>query len=63
VTDAPTESGSQSAWAMLRRRKVVQWDIAYVAATCGLLQGHEYATTTFHRPERLCSAGKGRVRR
>jgi len=41
MTDAPTESAGESAWAKLRRRKVVQWGIAFVAAAWGLLQGLE----------------------
>ena len=53
MTDAPTESAGESAWAKLRRRKVVQWGIAFVAAAWGLLQGLEYVTTTFHWPERV----------
>jgi TolB-like protein len=40
-------------WARLRRRKVVQWGIAYVAAGWGLLQGLQYVSSTFHWPEQL----------
>ena len=61
MTDAPTESGGESAWAKLRRSKVVPLGIAYAAAAWGVVQGLEYRTTTFRwRP---CSAGKGRVPR
>jgi len=42
-----------SLWARLRRRKVVQWGIAYSAGAWGLLQGLAYATATFHWPEVL----------
>lgn len=42
-----------SLWARLRRRKVVQWGIAYAAGAWGLLQGLAYATATFHWPEVL----------
>jgi hypothetical protein len=37
----------------LRRRKVVQWGLVYVAASWGFLQGLEYVTETFHWPEQL----------
>jgi TolB-like protein len=37
----------------LRRRKVVQWAIAYVAVGWGLLQGLEYVAGAFHWPEQL----------
>lgn len=40
-------------WEQLRRRKVVQWAIAYVAAGWGLLQGLDYVGTAFHWPEQL----------
>jgi len=40
-------------WEQLRRRKVVQWAIAYVAAGWGLLQGLGYVGTAFHWPEQL----------
>jgi hypothetical protein len=36
VNDAPAEREGDSAWARLRRRKVVQWGVAYVAASWGL---------------------------
>jgi adenylate cyclase len=39
---------SEGLWTRLRRRKVVQWGIAYAAGAWGLLQGLAYATTTFH---------------
>jgi len=37
----------------LRRRKVVQWGIAYAAGAWGLLQGLEYVTSTFDWPQRM----------
>jgi TolB-like protein len=40
-------------WAGLRRRKVVQWGIAYVAAAWGLLQGLAYLSTVFQWPAQL----------
>jgi len=53
VTDAPTEREDEGAWAKLRRRKVVQWGVAYVAGAWGFLQGFEYASDTFDWPHRL----------
>ena len=53
MTDAPTESGGESAWAKLRRRKVVQWGLVYVAGAWGFLQGLEYVSEAFHWPEQL----------
>ena len=41
---------NDSLWTRLRRRKVVQWGIAYAAGAWGLLQGLAYATATFHLP-------------
>jgi hypothetical protein len=38
VTDAPTEREDVGAWAKLRRRKVVQWGLAYAAGSWVLLQ-------------------------
>jgi TolB-like protein/Flp pilus assembly protein TadD len=53
VTATPADRGGDSAWARLRRRKVVQWGLVYVAAAWGFLQGLEYVTETFHWPEQL----------
>jgi TolB-like protein/Tfp pilus assembly protein PilF len=53
VTDPPTEGGGEGIWAKLRRRKVVQWGIAYAAGAWGLLQGVAYVTATFHWPEQI----------
>ena len=39
MTDTPTEGGGDNAFAKLRRRKVVQWGIAYAAGAWALLQG------------------------
>jgi hypothetical protein len=38
VDDAPTEREVSGAWGPLRRRKVVQWGVAYAAAAWTLLQ-------------------------
>jgi TolB-like protein len=53
VTDAPTEREGEGAWAKLRRRKVVQWGLAYAAGAWALLQGLEYVTTTFDWPRQI----------
>ena len=42
MTDTPTERAAESTWTRLRRRKVVQWGLVYVAAAWGFLQGLEY---------------------
>ncbi len=47
MTDATQGEG---AWAKLRRRKVVQWGIAYAAGAWGFLQGLEYVSETFGWP-------------
>ncbi len=41
---------AESLWTRLRRRKVVQWGIAYAAGAWGLLQGLAYVIETFHWP-------------
>ena len=51
MTDTPTERDSEGGWVKLRRRKVVQWGLAYVATAWTLLQALEYAVETFHWPE------------
>jgi TolB-like protein/cytochrome c-type biogenesis protein CcmH/NrfG len=51
VTDTPTEREREGAWARLRRRKVVQWGLGYMAVAWTLLQGLEYLVETFHGPE------------
>ena len=49
----PIEQPAEGLWAGLRRRKVVQWGIAYVAAAWGLLQGLAYLSTVFQWPAQL----------
>ena len=51
MTDSPTERGAESTWTRLRRRKVVQWGVVYVAAAWGFLQGLEYISESFNWPE------------
>jgi len=53
VTDAPTERDDVGAWARLRRRKVVQWGIVYVAGAWGLLQGIGFSVDAFHWPDAI----------
>ena len=53
MTDTPAEREAESTWARLRRRKVVQWGLVYVAAAWGFLQGLEYVTETFQWPVQL----------
>jgi TolB-like protein/Tfp pilus assembly protein PilF len=53
VTDAPIEPEGLGTWTMLRRRKVVQWGLVYLAGAWGLLQGLEYVSESFHWPEEL----------
>jgi TolB-like protein/Flp pilus assembly protein TadD len=48
VTDA---TDGASTWERLRRRKVVQWGLAYVAAAWGLLQVLGFAADAFHWPD------------
>ena len=49
----PTVQGRENLWIGLRRRKVVQWALAYAAGAWTLLQGLEYITSTFHWPEQF----------
>ena len=53
VTDTPTQPSGEGVWDSLRRRKVVQWGVAYVAAAWGLLQGLEYFSGTFDWPRQI----------
>jgi TolB-like protein/Tfp pilus assembly protein PilF len=50
VTDAPTEREGEGAFSKLRRRKVVQWSLAYAAAAWTLLQVIEYLGETYAWP-------------
>jgi hypothetical protein len=46
----PTEREDEGAWAKLRRRKMVQWGLAYAAAAWTLLQVIEYLGETYGGP-------------
>ena len=50
MTDTPTAREDEGAWGKLRRRKVVQWGIAYAAGAWGLLQVLSYLGGTFEWP-------------
>jgi hypothetical protein len=51
VTGA-TGGEQEGTWATLRRRKVGQWGIAYVAGAWGLLQGLQYVSGLLNWPYR-----------
>jgi TolB-like protein len=48
-----TDVEGDSLWHRLRRRKVGQWGIAYVAAAWGLLQGLQYVSGLLNWPDQL----------
>ena len=50
MTDAPTEREGEGAFSKLRRRKVVQWGLAYAAGAWTLLQVIEYLGETYAWP-------------
>ena len=52
MSDA-SEGESESTWARLTRRKVVQWGIVYVAGAWGFLQGLEYLSATYDWPRQI----------
>jgi TolB-like protein len=51
LTDTPTERDSEGAWERLRRRKVVQWGLAYAAGAWAVLQVIGFAADAFHWPD------------
>jgi TolB-like protein len=53
VTDPVPQGEDDSTWSRLRRRKVVQWGIAYSAVAWGFLQGLEYVSDAFGWPAQL----------
>jgi len=53
VTDPPAERVEEGAWAKLRRRKVVQWGIAYAAGAWAVLQVVGFAADTFDWPRQI----------
>jgi len=52
VTDA-TEGEGDNLWNRLRRRKLVQWGIAYAAGAWGFLQGLAYVSSLLNWPAQL----------
>jgi len=50
MADAPAEREDEGAWAKLRRRKVVQWGVAYAAGAWGLLQVLQFLAEAFEWP-------------
>jgi TolB-like protein/Tfp pilus assembly protein PilF len=50
VTDTPAERGPENPWERLRRRKVVQWALAYAAGAWALLQVLGFAADSFGWP-------------
>src|SRR5262245_22360732 len=56
VTDTPTQPPDDSVWDRLRRRKLVQWSVAYAAGAWGLMQGIAYMRDTFGWPHQLQQA-------
>ena len=53
MTERPEDGGGSSVWQRLRRRKVVQWGVAYAAAAWGFLQGLEYVSNVFDWPRQI----------
>jgi len=49
----PIEQAGEGFWSRLRRRKVVQWGIAYSVGAWGFLQGLEYVSEAFGWPGQL----------
>jgi TolB-like protein/Flp pilus assembly protein TadD len=53
VTDPATDPPVESAWMKLRRRKVVQWGVAYAAGAWGFLQGVQFLAEAFEWSSRV----------
>ena len=51
MTDTEIQRGNRTVWSRLRRRKVVQWGFAYVAASWALLQGIGFLADAFYWPD------------
>jgi adenylate cyclase len=50
LSDASPRAPDDGVWDRLRRRKVVQWSVAYVAAAWALLQGLEFLADLYDWP-------------
>ncbi len=57
MTDGPQDGEQDSVWNRLRRRKVVQWSLAYAAGAWGLLQGLQFLTEAFEWSTRVLKLG------
>lgn len=53
VIDAPLAREDETTWTRLRRRKVVQWGVAYAAGAWGFQQGLAYVSTLLDWPAQL----------
>lgn len=53
MSDGPQDGEGSSIWERLRRRKVVQWGLAYCAGAWGLLQGLQFLTEAFEWPSNV----------
>ena len=53
VIERPPMQGTADWWDALRRRKVVQWGILYVAASWSFLQGFEFLSDTYAWPRQF----------
>ena len=53
MTHEPQDGEETTFWERLRRRKVVQWGIAYAAGAWGFLQGLEYVSGLLNWPDQL----------
>ena len=53
MNDRAPDREMANIWSALRRRKVVQWGLVYVAAAWGFLQGLEYVSEAFEWPTQL----------
>ncbi len=53
MTDPATDPPVESAWTKLRRRKVVQWGVAYAAGAWGFLQGVQFLAEAFEWSSRV----------
>ena len=53
MNDPAPDRDIASVWSALRRRKVVQWGLLYVAGSWGFLQGLEYVGESFNWPQQV----------
>ena len=53
MNEPPPTHGTEGWWDALRRRKVVQWGVLYVAGAWSFLQGFEFLSDTYGWPRQL----------